>query len=269
MNRFASLYHTEAYEQAITDAIENMRYCAEIDPQAERLLDIMNRFYQVVEKWTKDHTYHAPTLSSDLSGLYTTMGNSRLALDHKAWVNNITNSREPEARLDGIPHRTPMNLPLPPISDIVVSQPPSSIIDAKMNGMSPQMMSPPFPHHPIPPRTSVSSHSMSDGSESMNGHIEFSFDGLWENWEKRHPGPGLFPVGHVHAGGSAAATAGPSSGILSQTQPFAAAAAPQAPVAAPSPGFAPYQVHPETRIPPISTLSPSVPLYHTSTFQGG
>lgn len=251
MNRFASLYHTEAYTQTITDAVEIMRYCAEIDPQAERLLDIMERFSEVVEKWTKDHTYHAPTLSSDLSGLFNPMENSRLAPIGNPWVGNINGPRDPEPRPGAIPHRTSMNLPLPPILDMVPSQPPSSGIDAKMNGMSPQhLMSPPFPpHHQIPPRTSVSSHSMSDGSESMNGHIEFSFDGLWENWGGRHPKSEPGPVNSA---------AGPSG-----MPPFPV----QVPVPVPSPGFGGYPVHAaDTRIPPISTLSPSVPLYHTSNY---
>ncbi|KAM7211293.1 hypothetical protein V8F06_013325 [Rhypophila decipiens] len=54
--------------------------------------------------------------------------------------------------------------------------------------------------HPTPARPSVSSHSISDGSESANGNIEFSFDKLWENWEPQwektphsHPGPSALP----------------------------------------------------------------------------
>lgn len=268
MNRFASLYHTDAYTQATTDAIEIMRYCAEIDPQAERLLDIMERFSVVVEKWTKDHTYPAPTLSSDLSGLYAPMvGNSRFAADHREWLANMAPEPRPEHQISSIPHRSSINLPLPPLSEMVVSQPPPTSIDAKMNGMSPQtMMSPSFGghHHAIPPRTSVSSHSMSDGSESMNGHIEFSFDGLWENWEKRHPGPGMGP------GGAGGMVGGGMSGFV----PPAPVVSQVVGVGAASPGFGGFAGAVggvgvgvgETRIPPISTLSPSVPLYHTSSY---
>ncbi|KAJ4416788.1 hypothetical protein N0V85_002125 [Neurospora sp. IMI 360204] len=37
MNQFASLYYADTYNKTITDAILTMKYCAEIDPQAERL----------------------------------------------------------------------------------------------------------------------------------------------------------------------------------------------------------------------------------------
>ncbi|CCC05925.1 hypothetical protein SMACR_00140 [Sordaria macrospora] len=36
MNQFASLYYADKYIKTITDAISTMKYCAEIDPQAER-----------------------------------------------------------------------------------------------------------------------------------------------------------------------------------------------------------------------------------------
>ncbi|KAM7189274.1 activator of stress genes 1 [Rhypophila sp. PSN 637] len=299
MNRFSCLYQTDLYPQTITDAIAIMRYCAQTDPQAERLLDIMERFHEVVEKWTKDHTYHAPTLSSDLGGLYAPQpGNSRLAHDHSMWVANMNNMNSPREQeppqLGSIPHRTTaMNNILPPLSEMVVSQSPT--MDIKMNGMSPhQMMSPPFVHS-IPARPSVSSHSMSDGSESANGHIEFSFDRLWENWEKTaqsHPGPSVLPsppghgpiINHITVAGPGSLSAGgaplhslPSLPPTPQFPPPPTPVqqhAPGAPVSSPSPAsFAAYQMHSgsaslsETnRIPPISSISPSIPLYHNTNY---
>ncbi|KAM7209779.1 hypothetical protein V8F06_014837 [Rhypophila decipiens] len=91
-----------------------------------------------------------------------------------------------------------MNNFLPPLSEMVVSQSPTMDIKMKLNGRSPQqMMSPPFTYT-IPARPSISSHSMLDGAEPANSHIEFSFDRLWENWEKpphshSQPGPSILP----------------------------------------------------------------------------
>ncbi|KAK3322503.1 fungal-specific transcription factor domain-containing protein [Apodospora peruviana] len=268
MNQFASLYYTDAYAQTITDAIDTMRYCAETDPQADRLLEIMEKFYEVVERWTKDHKYQAPTLSSDLSGLYSQMANSRLPHEHPHTLPSISNHRDHDHLQAGnIPHRSSLNLPplphpLPPLSEMIVSQSPNSIsiLDTKMNGMSPQhMASPPIPYS-IPPRTSVSAHSMSDGSESANGHIEFSFDGLWENWQQHHQvtvPPGAVTTAHVppHV---------PPPGTPSLPT-LGAQFSPTAPVTAPA--FSPYPTHPEPpRVSPLTTMSANIPLYHTSSF---
>lgn len=70
MNQFASLYRTDAYADTIDGAIAIMKFCSETDPQAKRVLEIMENFAEVVAKWTKDHTREAPELSKDLSGLY-------------------------------------------------------------------------------------------------------------------------------------------------------------------------------------------------------
>jgi hypothetical protein len=69
MNQFSSLYQTNDYAETMSDAIKIVEYCAVEDPQARRVLDIIQRFSQVVTTWTKDHAYPAPPLSSDFSCL--------------------------------------------------------------------------------------------------------------------------------------------------------------------------------------------------------
>src|SRR5690606_18103347 len=82
MNQFSSLYYTEEYGETMQDAINIVAYCAETDPQAQRVLDIITRFSEVVTKWTKDHAYAAPPLSTDFSCLYNQPARSRSAPDH-------------------------------------------------------------------------------------------------------------------------------------------------------------------------------------------
>ncbi|KAK0630541.1 fungal-specific transcription factor domain-containing protein [Bombardia bombarda] len=244
MNQFASLYYTDAYEQTISDAIGIMRFCAETDAQAERLLEILEKFSQTVAKWTKDHTHEAPPLSTDLGGLYSQMTRSRLPRDHSSLASRGPGSQEQQdVARSSISHTLspPILHPRPTLSELVISLPPISGADTRMNGVSPsQTTTSPLPHK-NPARQSFSSRSIDEGSDSYNGDFEFSFDGLWNNW-----------IAH----GLPASSAPPP-----VTSPLTSQFPPMVPIAATEP-FGAYPISPETRIPPLTM---NIPLYHASS----
>jgi hypothetical protein len=155
-----------------------MQYCAEIDPQAQRLYDIMIRFSKVVDNWRKEYTYSGPVLP-DRTSLYSpiaTGGFQQLpherghphSMSASSTIGSITGTQLPSMRqIPGISGLTsPTVLPrLAAISDhpsLISHSPPqishhtSAILhDTRMEGIS---MTPP-PHTSaattLPPPTSL------------------------------------------------------------------------------------------------------------------
>lgn len=94
-NEFFGLFNVESYETRIEHAITIMRYCAETDPQADRLLYILKEFRAVVaekgQSAIRDSTSFAPKISStpsatfdpmaNLTGLYDTLSRSNSTYD--------------------------------------------------------------------------------------------------------------------------------------------------------------------------------------------
>jgi hypothetical protein len=202
MNQFSSLYHTDDYSETMQDAMNIVAYCAEIDPQAQRVLDIITRFSQVVTKWTKDHAYPAPQLSDDFSCLYNQPTRSAPASEqahqHPGPAIGTNIQRRSSSQLVNGPDPgllTPPSIPKMPRLDILSTQAPGVALDARVNGMTP-------PHAHIPPitlvggRPSVSAHSSIASSEPLSGNIEFEFDGLWNSFINHLP-----PVSSVVAPG--------------------------------------------------------------------
>ncbi len=244
MNQFASLYRTDAYADTITSAIAIMKFCAETDPQAARVLEIMEKFAKVVAKWTKNHTYDAPELSRDLSGLYSQAASPHLPQEHPASLASISSPREPET-LRMPPMSLQATLPgpaLPPLSQLFTPPPPGA--DTRMNGVSPSQTVGPTLPPPVDPRSSATSHPVVDTAEPMNEDIEFDFDGLWSNW-----------INHVVP--------------VSTMAPGATPLPPQFSASVPGPPtetYAGFSMPPENRISPAAVISGTIPLYHSTNF---
>jgi len=247
MNQFASLYRTNAYAQTVTDGIAIMKFCAETDPQASRVLEIMEKFARVVAKWTKDHTYNAPDLSGDLSGLYSQMASPHLSHEPSDSLGSMPSPAEPESRMLNALQQTPLPgpaVPLPSLSELLIPHHPSSVADTRMNGVSPSHTSVPPLNPTIDTRPSVTSHALVDNPDPMNEDIEFDFDNLWNNW-----------INHVV----------PGSAMASGITPLV----PQFPAAVPNAGpdsFGGFTLPPESRISPAAIISGTVPLFNSTNF---
>ncbi|KAL2258128.1 hypothetical protein VTK26DRAFT_8686 [Humicola hyalothermophila] len=190
MNQFSSLFYAKDYERTISNAIDILAHCAEIDAQAERVLDIITRFTKVVANWTKDHTYHAPELSDDLSSLYNHSANSKSLPEHGTSGPATSSIRELGApRLVSIPDPgllTPPTIPQQPQLDKPYTRPPSAGLEARVTGLSPSKTSG-LPLSFLGPRPSVSAQSSVGSSEPLSGNVEFEFDGLWESFINHLP----------------------------------------------------------------------------------
>ncbi|EAQ89145.1 hypothetical protein CHGG_05764 [Chaetomium globosum CBS 148.51] len=191
MNQFSSLYYTDEYNDTMNDAIEIMAYCAEIDPQAQRVLDIITRFSRVVNKWTKDHAYAAPNLSDDFSCLYNQAPRHGPASDHAhpgLTISTNMQRRNTSQSANGSDPGllTPPSIPKMPLLGILSTQAPGVALDARVNGMSPPLMP---PATLVGGRPSVSAHSSIASSEPLSGsgNIEFEFDGLWNSFINHLP----------------------------------------------------------------------------------
>ncbi|KAK4157989.1 fungal-specific transcription factor domain-containing protein [Chaetomidium leptoderma] len=219
MNQFSSLYYTEDYAETMRDAIDIMEYCAEIDPQARRVLDIITRFSEVVTKWTKDHAYPAPHLADDFSCLYNQTARPVPTSEHmhpgpatNTGFQRRTSSHAASGSDPGL--LTPPSMPKLPLLDILSTQTPSAVREARVNGMTP-------PHTHVPPislvggRPSVSAHSSIGSSEPLSGNIEFEFDGLWNSFINHLP-----PVSSVAPGISGLAMQFPPPVIGAPTEPY-------------------------------------------------
>jgi len=221
MNQFSSLYYTEDYAQTMRNAMDIVAYCAEIDPQAQRVLDIITRFSEVVNKWTKEHVYPAPPLSSDFSCLYNRSARSAPALEHihsspAVTANNQRRSSSQTVLASDPGLLTPPSVPKMALHDMISAQPPNAPLDARMNGMT----SPPVHFPPVPligGRASISAQSSMANSEPLSGNIEFEFDGLWNSFIKHLP-----PVSTVAPGISNLALQFPPPVIGAPTEPYGA-----------------------------------------------
>ncbi|KAK3950403.1 fungal-specific transcription factor domain-containing protein [Pseudoneurospora amorphoporcata] len=241
MNQFASLYYSDTYTKTITDAISTMKYCAEIDPQAERVLEIMESFAQVVETWTKDHSYPAPVLSADLSCLYTKSSSSRMSRENGSSAPSIPSPLDPAgSRMGSISHQPAMTSPPLPrpqnASDVFISPPSATVPEVMMNGMSAVSSTTPPMAPPLALRPGHITHSPPDVSD------EWKFDDLWNNW--------LQPAPHV-------STAPELANIAPQFLP------PSTTVSSDPYESYPLRVNPHPHIPP-SGIRGSVPIYHMS-----
>ena len=181
MNQFTSLYHTDTYNKTITDANTTMRYCAETDPQAERVLEIMESFAQVVETWTKDHSYRAPELSADLSCLYTKTPSSRMSRENGSSAPSVPSPVDPAApRIGSISHQPHMSSPPLPrpqkISDVFITPPAAAVPEVVMNGMSAVSSTTPPMAPPLALRPGHITQSPPEISD------EWEFDQLWHNY---------------------------------------------------------------------------------------
>jgi hypothetical protein len=222
MNQFSSLYFTEEYTKTMRDAIDIVSYCAEIDAQARRVLDIITRFSEVVNKWTKDHAYPAPPLSDDFSCLYSQTARSGSASEHNMLPGPAISTNIQRRSSSQVVHGpdpgllTPPPIPKVPHLDILPTQATSAALEARVNAMTPL-------HAHIPPvslvggRPSVSAHSSIASSEPMSGNIEFEFDGLWNSFINHLP-----PVSSVAPGISSLALQFPPPVIGAPTEPYGA-----------------------------------------------
>jgi len=222
LNQFSSLYKTRDYESTMADSIEIMKYCSEIDPQAERVLDIILRFSRVVTNWTRDHTYHdAPELSNDLSYLRTkkTATGGLLHADQVQQVpaapsfREIELSRAPSLSDPGL--LTPPAVSKMPLLDTVATQPSSAMVsDSGVHGASPSQTSM-YPITVNGSRPSVSATSSVEGSEPPSINIEFQFDNLWTSVINHLP-----PVSTVAPGINTLASQFPPPVMSTPTEPF-------------------------------------------------
>ncbi|KAL2271769.1 hypothetical protein VTJ83DRAFT_1140 [Remersonia thermophila] len=186
MNQFSSLYHTDDYAETMNDAIMIVEYCAEIDPQARRVLDIIQRFSQVVTTWTKDHAYPAPSLSNDFSCLSAPIVRpteaATVAQPAPDMARN-TQIRSPQQVASGLPSGLPStpSMSKAPLRDLLSSQVPNPMLEARINGASPpqvQISAGAFTGS----SPSISGPSPIPNAEPPSGNIEFEFDGLWNNF---------------------------------------------------------------------------------------
>jgi len=251
MNQFASLYRTNAYAQTVTDAIAIMKFCAETDPQARRVLEIMEKFAKVVARWTKEHTFSAPDLAGDLSGLYSHMPSPHLSHEQSGSSGSMPSPAEPETpRILNALHQTTLPgpaVPLPSLSELLIPHHSHAGVDTRMNGASPSHhTSAPSLQPPIDPRAGVSSHHPMIDPDPMNEDIEFDFDGLWNNW-----------INHVV----------PVSAMAPGISPLAPHFSPVMTNAGPGEPFGgTFTLPPESRISPAAVISGTIPLYHSTNF---
>ena len=259
MNQFASIYRTDAYPQAVIDAIAMMKFCAQTDTQARRVLEIMEKFSKVVASWTKEHTYDAPELSSDLNGLYSQVASPHP--DHEHEHPGSLASPEPHTphtpHLLHLAHQTSLPspaVPLPSLSELLIQNPPGAPLgDMRMNGIHAHRMAQPPLHQSMDAPTSrggASSHTMVD--DHMNEDMEFDFDGLWNNWINH-----VVPVSAVAAAGGLISPLGP------QFPPPAAAGGGGA---SSSDTYAGFVMPADSRILPTAGISGSMPIYHSTNF---
>jgi hypothetical protein len=216
MNQFSSLYYTDEYGETMQDAIDIMTHCAEIDPQAKRVLDIITRFSEVVDKWTKDHAYPAPKLSDDFSCLYNQAQRPGPASEHPHPGLAISTNMQRRNHSQGVNGPdpgllTPPSIPKIPLLGLLSTQAPATALEARVNGMSPPLIP---AATLVGGRSSVSAHSIAS-SEPLSGNVEFEFDGLWNSFINHLP-----PVSSVAPGINNMALQFPPPVIGAPTEPY-------------------------------------------------
>lgn len=270
MNQFSSLYSTKAYEATITDAIDFLEYCSDIDPQADRVLEIITKFAEVVRKWTREHTYQAPPLSEDLSFLFNQASSPRPLSEPILSVGGplVASPQQHSSQGDLLPHHqdqrgiattalsdpgllTPPTIPKMPLSDMLAPVPPSiAAVDTRMNGMTPPMAAPGFGDHHRPGLSAL------DSSPGYPREMEFDFDNLWSNWINHAP-PTMAPT--------VAATISPSSaGLPTHFSPVAVTTSIAPPNTEQHSSFVSTFSMQDTR--PHTGLHGNIPLFHSSGY---
>lgn len=277
MNQFASIYRTDAYAQTVVDAIAMMKFCAQTDTQARRVLEIMEKFAKVVANWTKENTHDAPELSSDLNGLYSqaasphpeqheyeqhagslaSPGSGSGAEPHTPRLLNLTHHHQTSS----LP--SPAAVPLPSLSELLIQHPPGAPLgDMRMNGIHTQQqqqqhrMGPPSLHPSMDASTSrggASSHTMVDDHMDED-QMEFDFDGLWNNWINH-----VVPVSAVAGAGGLISPMGPHF-------PPPTGGGGGGGGASSSDTYAGFVMPADSRILPTTGISGSMPIYHSTNF---
>lgn len=206
-NEFALLYKNPDYESSITQTIGIMNYCAESDPQAARLLYILNSFRAVVASRRQTSADHPRAMVTSASSSYDPIAS--LFPDHAAITASIAKISRKNSFVGAGSANNPLNSPIghhkatmaPPASSAAIKAPAAT----HENGVGGLVRT-----AGVSPVTSMAlpnmGDSMSDQADSLGGDAEFDFDSLW-NWPSMpavvaagphgHPGPG----GHGHAGG--------------------------------------------------------------------
>ncbi|KAK4106770.1 hypothetical protein N658DRAFT_415070 [Parathielavia hyrcaniae] len=222
MNQFSSLYSTDEYHKTMRDATDIVTYCAEIDPQARRVLDIITRFSEVVSKWTKDHAYPAPQLSADFRCLYAQPTRPGPASEHMHPGSAVNLGTQRKSSSQAVNGPDPGLLTPPPLSklshlDILHNQVHSGPLEARVHPMTPLHAN---AHGSVVSlvagRPSISAQS-SISSEPLSGNIEFEFDGLWNSFINHLP-----PVSSVAPGINNLALQFPPPVIGAPTEPYGA-----------------------------------------------
>lgn len=214
-NEFGALYHNDAYETCISNAISITQYCAETDPQAARCLYILAAFRDVVARKGKPPIDVAPTIQSTPSSTYDPMADFLGPHDHRQSGSSMSPSdsrrQGSDPKVPGLlssQHPSHAFMPAPTIPSLpemaVTTSSGSVTLGPKSDsGIPPDgLTSPPHrvdyypprqhhPQHPVPaltvPAVSFSTHTpASEGSGSGSGpgsmgsgEGEFDFDVLW------------------------------------------------------------------------------------------
>ncbi|ORY69826.1 fungal-specific transcription factor domain-containing protein [Pseudomassariella vexata] len=191
-NEFASLYHNPEGDRAIQSCISILRYCAEYDPQAERVSYIVESFHKA------NKTRPATARQLSLPG--------RRIPTIKTLVRN--------ADYDPMAHffqsdKAGSRGPLPPLAPgpkngrVMLS----AGLPATLPPMVPSVIQQPSPDgsNTSPVNSSGVVSSGLHGMDHLNGpEAEFDFDSLWPNWQAPTGGMALphpHPEGHQVAEG--------------------------------------------------------------------
>lgn len=221
MNQFSSLYYTSKYSQTMRDALDILAYCAEIDPQAQRVFDIVTRFSQVVGKSGEDRSHLAPKLSDDFNCLYnqpsrfeTTFGHmhSGPVLDRSIHVR--TSPQAASGPNPGLP--TPPSIPKVPMLDALSAQAPSTALEVRAGDMSSPEASVPSGNF-IGYGTSAPTQPSLTTTDRLDENFEFDIDRLWFNCANYLP-----PVTTMAPGMSSLALQFPPPVIGAPAEPYGA-----------------------------------------------
>jgi hypothetical protein len=147
-NEFFGLFNVENYETCIEHAITIMKYCAETDPQANRLLYILTEFRAVVaekgQSTRHDSGNTAPKISSTPSSTFDPMANLTGVYDTLSRSNSTYDvSSMGDPKLSNLSrHNSLASMAVPALSEASSSR--SSVLGSKVdNGMQMSGITPP------------------------------------------------------------------------------------------------------------------------------
>jgi hypothetical protein len=264
-NEFASLYHEASYSSTIVHSIAITRYCARTDPQALRLLEILERFSKVVTDWKESgsgRSQPGPTpipvptpmpmpVTTEVGTVYGPTSNA--VLEHSP--SSVRSASSPETPLAAqIGHGSRNSslasppMPRPPLPDSLVPTyvVPPVIPGPHVNGMSPPSSSgTPAAAMFMDGFPTMAGHGLVDGPESIGDGEVVDLEGLWAEWTEHS--------GHMMVTGP------PSGGIIAPSYP----AASETTTAGESYGQASYAM---SNLPSLYPINGNIPLYPTATF---